>query len=821
MNDSRPTDTRSPLARTLTATSATRTTRKLLIVAGIGAGYALMARLGSALFPSASGSGLAASNAFLLATLLLVRRRDWWIYLVLLLPAHLLAERSLTGFSTGLGIVYYLAGCGMALVGALMLSPVLGERRRIERLRTAVAFSVLAGVIAPIVSSGLLAAALPALHVERPFWPMLLVYTLSNSFAILTVVPLVLHAAVWLRGSDHTIQFARAMEAGVLFVGLFTLATALFMVPWTTNAARWALLYALLLSLIWATVRFGVAGTCIAMLLAGVLVLRGLLDETGRFPPGSQADGAVGLLLILGLASGALLLLAAALEERELLEHARQASDARFRTLFGRSIMPIVVWQPDGRIIDANESFLALSGYDRTDLRSGRILMTRLMAARDGSQVNHGQGSRLVAEDSAPTEREIVLRDGRRIPAMVAGESFADSSGEGATFLFDLSSLRRAQFERHRVESLHSAVLSSIHDQIVVLDHAGVIIEANHSWSRFVEHTASRPFDQARVGDHYLEACEAAVQAGDAMAGDLLRYICDVLAGLSTRRHLEFSRTAPEGTLWYEMSIEPLRRPEGGAVITRTEITASKQAAVQAREQRQQLAHLSRAAVLGELSGAFAHELTQPLTSILGNAEAALQILEREEGIPADVMEMLRDIIRDDVRAAEVIQRLRSMLSRGEIQRQPTDLNQVIRDVLTLAHSDLITRNVSVAMNLSPHAVLVLADAVQLQQVVLNLVVNACEAMSDSPMSERRLSIATRSIDEGRAVECVVCDRGGGIPSDQLERIFQPFVTTKKHGLGLGLGICRSIIEAHGGRLWAANAPAGGAELHFTAKVGA
>jgi two-component system, LuxR family, sensor kinase FixL len=162
------------------------------------------------------------------------------------------------------------------------------------------------------------------------------------------------------------------------------------------------------------------------------------------------------------------------------------------------------------------------------------------------------------------------------------------------------------------------------------------------------------------------------------------------------------------------------------------------------------------------------------------------------------------------------------MLARGEIQRRPVDLNQMVRDVLALARSDLITRNVTVLTQLDPQGALVLADPVQLQQVLLNLIVNACEAMSASPAAERRLTIITSPADESGAIECTVADRGCGIPPGDLERIFEPFVTTKKQGLGLGLAICRSIIEAHGGRLWAKNAAEHcGAVFHFTAGIGA
>jgi len=208
----------------------------------------------------------------------------------------------------------------------------------------------------------------------------------------------------------------------------------------------------------------------------------------------------------------------------------------------------------------------------------------------------------------------------------------------------------------------------------------------------------------------------------------------------------------------------------------------------------------------------------QPLTSILGNAEAALQLLPPATPGCADIRDMLHDIIKDDVRAAEVIKRLRSMLARGEIRPQTVDLNQVVREVLSLARVDLLARNVSVDTQLDARLELVLADPVQLQQVLLNLIMNASDAMVGNAPAERRLSIVTRRSGEEGAIECAVADHGPGIPAEDLERIFQPFVTTKKHGLGLGLAICRSIVEAHGGRLWAENSHSGrGAVFRFTA----
>jgi len=263
------------------------------------------------------------------------------------------------------------------------------------------------------------------------------------------------------------------------------------------------------------------------------------------------------------------------------------------------------------------------------------------------------------------------------------------------------------------------------------------------------------------------------------------------------------------------VSFERLRRAEGGAVITRTDVTARKRAEADARNQRLQLTHLSRAAVLGQLSGAFAHELKQPLTSILGNAEAGLSLLQKGTATPGELSEILQDIVQDDERAAGVIQRLRALLGKGDTQRTPVELNELVRESLDLIHSEFVTRNVVVNIQLDPDLPAVLADRVQMQQLILNLLMNACEAMVGTPIGSRKAVISTRFLGVAEAAEISVQDMGTGIPPGDTERIFQPFVTTKTHGLGLGLAICRSVAEAHHGVMWAENAAEGGAIFHI------
>jgi C4-dicarboxylate-specific signal transduction histidine kinase len=244
------------------------------------------------------------------------------------------------------------------------------------------------------------------------------------------------------------------------------------------------------------------------------------------------------------------------------------------------------------------------------------------------------------------------------------------------------------------------------------------------------------------------------------------------------------------------------------------DITERQRAAHEIAVQRNELAHLGRVALLGELSGALAHELNQPLAAILANARAAQRILARDDVDQAEIDAILSDIVADDRRAGAVIQRVRALIRKDETEMQAVMPNDLVLDVLEVAHSDLIQRSVTVTTRLSPKVPEVQADRVQLQQVLLNLLLNACDAMATDSRREKRVTIQTAETTTG-GVELSVADRGTGIPPDEMERVFEPFVTSKPHGLGLGLAICRSIVTAHGGRLWAENNEDGGATFNL------
>ena len=249
------------------------------------------------------------------------------------------------------------------------------------------------------------------------------------------------------------------------------------------------------------------------------------------------------------------------------------------------------------------------------------------------------------------------------------------------------------------------------------------------------------------------------------------------------------------------------------------DITKRKQAEEQTAHQRNEIAHLSRVTTLGELSGSIAHELSLPLSAILSNAQAAQRVLAHGGADLAEVREILNDIVSEDQRAGEVIHRLRQWLKKGEVQQLSLRINEVVEDVLKLIHGDLVNQHVTVDVELGRNLPFVTGDPVQLQQVLLNLVVNACDAMTNCDAPTRRLLIRT-GIESGSAVIVSVTDQGRRIPEEKMEQIFEPFFTTKEEGMGLGLSVCRTIITAHRGKLWATNNTDRGATFHFNLPIG-
>jgi two-component system sensor kinase FixL len=262
-----------------------------------------------------------------------------------------------------------------------------------------------------------------------------------------------------------------------------------------------------------------------------------------------------------------------------------------------------------------------------------------------------------------------------------------------------------------------------------------------------------------------------------------------------------------------EIGISPIQSPEGTLVLSViVDITERRQAEAEARQHREEVAHLSRLAMMGEMAGSLAHELNQPLGAIVTNAGAGLRFLERGNLGTEKLRELLQDIVADGRRAGEVIRTVRKMGRKEAGAREFLNINDLIAEVLRLSHSDALAHYCSVSTELDPVLAKVEANSVQLQEVFLNLIQNAFEASEEVPRVRRHVIIRTECVGD-HAVQAYVRDFGPGLPADQPQRVFDRFFSTKPEGMGIGLFIARSIVAAHGGTLSAENVEGGGAQF--------
>ncbi len=502
-----------------------------------------------------------------------------------------------------------------------------------------------------------------------------------------------------------------------------------------------------------------------------------------------------------------LLGLQADVTDRKLTYAAVSEWKSRYEAAVQASNQLLYDWDPHTNDVTYGGDIERILGYSREEMHGGLSAFVDKVHPEDREAFEREIARVLETEDSFRLTYRYYREDGRVIWLEDRGYFFRDGDGRimrMVGFLEDVTErVRTDQALRSSEERLAKAFRSSPDAISIARQEDDRLLEVNDTWEALFGYGRDKAVGRTPL---QLGLWGAADRERFLQLLDTDHRVRDFAVDLCTRTG--GIRSVVVGADIHEMGGEP-------CVITFTrDLTQQRRAEAEAQEQRLEVAHLSRVAVLGALSSALAHELSQPLTAILANARAAQRLLRGFSPDLEELRDILEDIAEDDRRASEVIERQRAFLRKEDMQPGNLDLNEVVTEVLALLHSDLIQRRVTVDARLAAALPAVFADRVQLQQVVLNLLVNACDAMAAESHGEKRVTIQTTETATG-GVELSVADQGTGIPPNEMERVFEPFVTSKPNGLGLGLAICRSIVTGHGGRLWAENNEDGGATFNL------
>ena len=474
--------------------------------------------------------------------------------------------------------------------------------------------------------------------------------------------------------------------------------------------------------------------------------------------------------------------------------------EARIRRLVDANIIGIFIWNIDGRIIEANDAFLRMVGYDREDLISGRMHWTDLTPPEWHKRHELTFAELKRTGTAQPFEKEYFRKDGSRVPVLIGRAISREGGNRGVAFVLDLTERKRAEAALRASEEQWKAVFENNPVMYFMVDATGTILSVNpfgaEQLGYSVDELVGRPvhfvFHEIDRETVQTFAATCFERPGQAMSWELRK----------VRKNGE--------VIWVRETARATvinKRPV--LLIVCEDITEGKRAVEALREMQTELAHANRVTTMGQLTASIAHEVNQPIAAAHNNAGAALNFLDARPPDLEEVREALHCIVNDTDRAGDVIGRIRALVRKAPARTETFDMNEAIRDVIIVTRAEATKNGIAVEEQLTADLPLINGDRIQLQQVILNLIINAIEAMSGVDERARQLLIKTAKFGSD-AVSVSVQDSGPGLDPGNLNRAFDAFYTTKPGGLGMGLSICRSIVEAHGGQLAvAANVPHG------------
>jgi len=478
-------------------------------------------------------------------------------------------------------------------------------------------------------------------------------------------------------------------------------------------------------------------------------------------------------------------------------------SEREYRVLFESAIVPILIIEPrNERILQANPAACQLYDVPREDLIGASFKDFTKDVAR-----GKGQFAELVQTGACHTFQTVHrTRSGRDIDILV-NASLIQYRGQKAIMSFnrDITEHKRAEeaLEKSRRLLTEMEKIGRVGGWEIDLDTRKL------TWTPEI-------YSIHEVDLTFEPTVEAAIQFYAPASRPVIERLVRRAIEHAEPYDVELEIITAKGNLRVVHSIGRADLEHRRIYGFFQDITAQKQNEREMVRLRLELTHLSRILTLNEISGSLAHEINQPLGAILNNAEAARVLLSRAQDKPGEIPEIIDDIIQAAKRAGDVVRKLRQLVRKADEPFEPLPINTLIGDILSLLHGSLVMNKVALSLELKPDLPNIRGDRVRLQQVLMNLVMNALDAMRESPL---RILTVRSALDAPDMVTVSVSDTGPGIAEAQRAMVFQPFFTTKKDGLGLGLSICRSIITEHGGRIWEEANPGGGATFSFSLKA--
>lgn len=532
--------------------------------------------------------------------------------------------------------------------------------------------------------------------------------------------------------------------------------------------------------------------------------------------------------------------------ERALLE-----SEKKFRNLADQSPNMIFI-NAKGKIVYANKKCEEVMGYAKQEFYSPNFDFRKLIAPESKKTISDAFKNHMAGKDVEPYEYGLITKDGRTL-TVINAPKLITYEGEDSILGIVTDITDRVQMEQQLKEArdeLEQKVQMRTKELVIANEQLLKEIEERKRVEQDLKNKERSLAEAQRIAhlgnwdwnivtnelfwsdeiyrifgltpQEFGATYEAFLNSVHPDDRNLVDRSVDAALQEDKPYSIDHRIVLPDGSEHIVHEQAEVIRDDAGQAIrmagTVQDITERKKAEADRRQLGEELTHVSRITTIGTLAGALAHEINQPLTAIMSNAQAALRFLDAEKPNLDELREILSDIADDTIRSSDVIHQLRDFMKKGEIELIPLNINETIKEVVNLTHRDAESKNISVRVDTNEDLPEVMGDKVQLQQVILNLVINGFDAMMYQDAGSRELVIQTEQ-DENNSIHVAVQDTGMGIEEEKLEQIFEPFVSTKPEGMGLGLSINQYIINAHNGHMWATNNPRHGATVHFTLPI--